>query len=151
MLEGASELRIMLCKEKRTAGTARVGTSVVAACGARWHPNGATCSTPHASQDQRLCTFFHGHMPRGHLPESCETKLLSVTRVRCAPTIGSMLSDYDIVYAAGIFVDDILDAVPIDKYFELFKPGTGGEGGFIRVAMNFDSNLPENGQGACRS
>ena len=50
---------------------------------------------------------------------------------------------------AGIFVDDILDAVPIDKYFELFKPGTGGEGGFIRVAMNYDTHLPENGQGAC--
>ena len=48
---------------------------------------------------------------------------------------------------AGIFVDDILDAVPIDKYFELFKPGTGGEGGFIRVAMNYDTHLPENGQG----
>ena len=32
----------------------------------------------------------------------------------------------------GIFVEDILEAVPIDKYFELFKPGAGGEGGFIR-------------------
>ena len=32
---------------------------------------------------------------------------------------------------------DILDAVPIDKYFELFKPGAGAEGGFIRVSMNF--------------
>lgn len=41
--------------------------------------------------------------------------------------------------AAGIFVDDILDAVPIDKYFELFKPGAGGDGGFIRVAMNYDT------------
>jgi len=51
---------------------------------------------------------------------------------------------------AGIFVDDILDAVPIDKYFELFKPGTGSEGGFIRVAMNYDTHLPENGQGARR-
>ena len=33
VLEGATELRIMLCKEKRTAGSSRVGTSVVAACG----------------------------------------------------------------------------------------------------------------------
>ena len=59
-----------------------------------------------------------------------------------------MQSVRDCPVCAGIFVDDILDAVPIDKYFELFKPGTGGEGGFIRVAMNYDTNLPENGQGA---
>ena len=67
VLEGASELRVMLCREKRQEG--RVGTTVVAAC--------------------------------------------------------------------GIFVADILDAVPIDKYFELFKPGAGGEGGFVRIAMSF--------------
>jgi hypothetical protein len=42
------------------------------------------------------------------------------------------------VAACGIFVADILDAVPIDKYFELFKPGAGGEGGFIRIGMTFD-------------
>ena len=40
-------------------------------------------------------------------------------------------------FVPGIFVQDILEAVPIDKYFELFKPGAGGEGGFIRVAMAF--------------
>lgn len=73
ILEGASELRIMLCKEKRSPTTSRIGSSVVAAC--------------------------------------------------------------------GIFVEDILDAVPIDKYFELFKPGAGGDGGFIRVAMNYDTQL----------
>lgn len=67
VLEGASELRVMLCRERRQEG--RVGTSVVAAC--------------------------------------------------------------------GIFVADILDAAPIDKYFELFKPGAGGDGGFVRVAMGF--------------
>lgn len=67
VLEGASELRLMLCREKRVG--ARVGTSVVAAC--------------------------------------------------------------------GIFVSDILDAVPIDKFFELFKPGAGGEGGFIRIGVKF--------------
>jgi len=32
---------------------------------------------------------------------------------------------------------DILEAVPIDKYFELFKPGEGAEGGFIRISMNY--------------
>lgn len=44
---------------------------------------------------------------------------------------------------AGIYVDDILEAVPIDKYFELFKPKNGGEGGFIRVAMNFSTESAE--------
>ncbi len=43
---------------------------------------------------------------------------------------------------AGIFVDDILDAVPIDKWFEMFKPGAAGEGGFIRVHMSFSENNP---------
>jgi hypothetical protein len=42
-----------------------------------------------------------------------------------------------VIAACGIFVDDIIDAVPIDKYFELFKPNAGGEGGFIRICMDF--------------
>eukprot|EP00192_Tetraselmis_astigmatica_P021189 CAMPEP_0117661012 /NCGR_PEP_ID=MMETSP0804-20121206/7311_1 /TAXON_ID=1074897 /ORGANISM="Tetraselmis astigmatica, Strain CCMP880" /LENGTH=289 /DNA_ID=CAMNT_0005467853 /DNA_START=214 /DNA_END=1090 /DNA_ORIENTATION=+ len=41
------------------------------------------------------------------------------------------------IAACGIYMSDILDAVPIDKYFELFKPGLGGEGGQIRVSMNY--------------
>ena len=45
--------------------------------------------------------------------------------------------------AAGIFVNDILDAVPIDKYFELFKPGAGGEGGYIRISINFVKDLKD--------
>lgn len=69
VLEGAKELRLMLCREKRTE--ARTSTSVVAAC--------------------------------------------------------------------GIFIEDILNAVPIDKYFELFKPGAAGPGGFIRISMNFEA------------
>lgn len=40
-----------------------------------------------------------------------------------------------VVTACGIFINDVLDAVPIDKYFEMFKPGTGFEGGFIRLKM----------------
>lgn len=42
-----------------------------------------------------------------------------------------------VVAACGIYMSDILDAVPIDKYFELFKPGLGGEGGQIRVGMTY--------------
>ena len=44
---------------------------------------------------------------------------------------------------AGIFVDDIIEAVPIDKYFELFKPNMLGGGGFIRIHMNFVKDLSE--------
>lgn len=43
---------------------------------------------------------------------------------------------------AGIFVEDILDAVPIDKWFEMFKPSAAGEGGFIRVHMSFSEDDP---------
>eukprot|EP00877_Chromochloris_zofingiensis_P012431 jgi/Chrzof1/7441/Cz02g24050.t1 len=42
-----------------------------------------------------------------------------------------------VLAACGIYVNDILDAVPIDKYFELFKPAGGGEGGFIRIGLDF--------------
>lgn len=49
---------------------------------------------------------------------------------------------------SGIYVSDILDAVPIDKYFELFKPGAGGEGGFIRLGLDYGSEPPELIQGA---
>ncbi|KAL6757982.1 hypothetical protein V8C86DRAFT_1573762 [Haematococcus lacustris] len=66
VLEGAGELRLMLCREK-IQGNKR-GTSVIAAC--------------------------------------------------------------------GIFLDDILKAVPIDKYFELFKP-SGGDGGCLRISMKY--------------
>uniref|UniRef100_A0A383VVM2 C2 domain-containing protein n=1 Tax=Tetradesmus obliquus TaxID=3088 RepID=A0A383VVM2_TETOB len=71
VLEGANELRVMLCRDKlvQSGSGVKRGTSVIAAC--------------------------------------------------------------------GIFVSDILDAVPIDKYFELFKPSAGGEGGFIRLGLDF--------------
>ena len=36
-----------------------------------------------------------------------------------------------------------MDAVPIDKYFELFKPGQGGEGGFIRIGMDYTKSLKD--------
>lgn len=40
-------------------------------------------------------------------------------------------------------MSDILEAVPIDKYFELFKPNAGGEGGFIRISMNYVKDLAD--------
>lgn len=48
-----------------------------------------------------------------------------------------------VIAACGIYVSDILDAVPIDKYFELFKPNAGGEGGYIRIGMKFVRSLDE--------
>lgn len=54
----------------------------------------------------------------------------------------------DLPADTGIFVNDILDAVPIDKYFELFKPGAGGEGGFIRIGMNFTKALKDRSNSA---
>jgi len=44
-----------------------------------------------------------------------------------------------VIAACGIYMNDIMEAVPIDKYFELFKPGQGGDGGFIRVGMNYSA------------
>ena len=107
VLEGATELRLMLCREKRT-GT-RVGTSVIAACGAP----GALCIHVHEVTSERL-----------QHPCWCAE--------RC-----------NVSFGAGIFVNDILDAVPIDKYFELFKPGAGGEGGYIRISINFVKDLKD--------
>jgi len=61
----------------------------------------------------------------------------------CGPYLDSRMSSMN-AFCAGIFVDDILDAVPIDKWFEMFKPGAAGEGGFIRVHMSFsEGNLSE--------
>ena len=42
-----------------------------------------------------------------------------------------------VLAACGIYMKDILEAVPIDKYFELFKPQEGKDGGFIRISMNY--------------
>lgn len=39
--------------------------------------------------------------------------------------------------ACGIYVSEILDNVPIDKYFELFKPSSGSEGGTIHIKVEF--------------
>ncbi len=51
----------------------------------------------------------------------------------------------------GIYVNDIIEAVPIDKYFELFKPSAGGEGGFVRLSLDYSkdaSQLP-GAKGSC--
>ncbi|KAK2076045.1 hypothetical protein QBZ16_001381 [Prototheca wickerhamii] len=40
-------------------------------------------------------------------------------------------------YVKGIYIRDLLDAVPVDKYFELFQPSSGLDGGFIRVSVNY--------------
>ena len=40
-------------------------------------------------------------------------------------------------------MNDILDAVQIDKNLELFKSGAGGEGGYIRISINFVNDLKD--------
>lgn len=68
---------------------------------------------------------------REHLDGAGELRIL-LCRPKPAGERGS-----SIIAACGIYMRDILDAVPIDKYFELFKPGEGLEGGFIRISMNY--------------
>lgn len=66
-----------------------------------------------------------------HLDGASELRIL-LCRPKATGDRGS-----SIVAACGIFMRDILEAVPIDKYFELFKPGEGAEGGYIRIYMNY--------------
>lgn len=40
-------------------------------------------------------------------------------------------------FAAGIYVREILENVPIDKHFELFKPQSGTEGGSIHIHAEY--------------
>ena len=52
------------------------------------------------------------------------------------------------VAACGLFVKEIIAAVPITKQFELFRPKNAGAGGMIQVAMNFktpEENTPAKG------
>mmetsp|Transcript_20904 Transcript_20904/g.57971 ORF Transcript_20904/g.57971 Transcript_20904/m.57971 type:complete len:211 (-) Transcript_20904:258-890(-) len=60
-----------------------------------------------------------------------ELRLILCRKSKPTPSVSPVIA------ACGIYMSDILDAVPIDKYFELFKPGLGGEGGQIRVSMNY--------------
>jgi hypothetical protein len=73
------------------------------------------------------------------LNNSTELRLLL-----CREKEGNGKKSTNVVTACGIFVKDILDAVPIDKYFEMFKPGTGKEGGFVRLKMNIISEADMN-------
>lgn len=59
------------------------------------------------------------------------------------PTHSPLAPAYRSPNQPGIFVNDILEAVPIDKYFELFKPNAGGEGGYMRIGMNFVKDLKQ--------
>ena len=50
---------------------------------------------------------------------------------------------------SGIYITEILENVPIDKYFELFKPSSGSEGGTIHIRVDFEAvdSAQANGQG----
>lgn len=75
-----------------------------------------------------------------------ESKELRIMLCKEKPRDGSgSKRNTAILAACGIYVKDILESVPIDKYFELFKPGEGGDralGGFIRVMLRTSSSNP---------
>lgn len=89
-----------------------------------WGPLPSCPLTPHRPPTHRPARSEH-------LDGSGELRIL-LCRPKPAGERGS-----SILAACGIYMRDILDAVPIDKYFELFKPGEGSEGGFIRISMNY--------------
>jgi hypothetical protein len=62
---------------------------------------------------------------------------------RSATSDLSQSSAFLMCCAPGIFVSDILDAVPLQKFFQLFRPAPGGEGGYILISMNFVKDLSE--------
>ena len=61
--------------------------------------------------------------------------------IACRTSPNGQRSETTVVAACGLFIKDVLSYVPIDKYFELFKPHHGGEGGFVRVKLNFTDAL----------
>ncbi len=168
MLENANELRIMLCREKRS-GT-RTGTSVIAACGElHTHQNHSLLALLFPLDTALDITPLHREAEaqppdcmqaksshrsfRSECMMSLDKKILRhklcidafvmLTSCRQAHTNSCNPIQKDRDHVAGIFVNDIMDAVPIDKYFELFKPGQGGEGGFIRIGMDYVKSLKD--------
>jgi len=72
------------------------------------------------------------------------SKELRIMLCREKPRDQAVKKSAFVVAACGIFVKDILDAVPIDKAFELFKPGETDStlGGYIRVTLRTGPNVP---------
>ena len=55
-----------------------------------------------------------------------------------------------IVAACGIYMRDIIDAVPIDKYFEMFKPGGCQRRGLCAPIQQGGGGSPGGGRGRGR-
>lgn len=91
-------------------------------------------------------TLQHHVLCRDLFEGSSELRLLL-----CREQTNNGRRSVHVVCACGIFVQHILDAVPIDKYFEMFKPGSGSDGGFVRLKMRLLSNadLVKKEKGAC--
>lgn len=156
VLNDSDELRLMVCREKFQAN--KRGVSVIAACGgSTWHSIAAPATIPLSSDMPRIFNaVFMLFMrllsvePRvgcQQAPNVCKSGIhVTCYRVPGACGCSRLVSFSDDVIAVwlcltGIFVKDILDAAPIDKYFELFKPSAGGEGGFVRIGMDFVKDL----------
>lgn len=169
VLDNANELRIMLCKDKvvHTSVGAKRGTAVIAACGASQTLNGR-CVDSHSvaasAAHYGACTWARSNP--AHARRQCLqlARRLLTAWLCCWPhALGALASpvrqrtpltplspSFTQHNPPGIYADDIINAVPIDKYFELFKPNAGGEGGFIRLALDFvtdPSQIPK--PGAC--
>lgn len=71
--------------------------------------------------------------------EGCEELRLIVCRKR----VKNNVEGTSVVAACGLFVKEVIAAVPITKQFELFRPKNAGAGGMVQVAMNFKT--PEDG------
>ena len=144
----------MLCREKKSSHS-RSGMAVIAACGQQFPPILSTTShhpkdcNPHSSPRYWTwgsCIYYWAF---GLAERLLNVKLESDLTISVWPVsikivrIGSDKADtHCSVHAAGIYVEDILGAVPINKFFELFKPRTttSAEGGMIKVSIEFEDH-----------
>lgn len=93
------------------------------------------CLTSRASDVRAVNTLAHESIFCRDLTESAQELRLLL----CRKTNKDGKERVTVVTACGIFVNDILEAAPIDKYFEMFKPGSGDEGGYVRLKMQMIS------------
>ena len=152
----------MLCRDKLTTlpdGSTKRGTQVIAACG--------ECSSSSAEQWQRrwpcrVCSW----RPRLAAPAHAAEPAHSPQHPAALPqrnkkhrnnnahlivngnkTITTTTTTITTITKKGIYVSDILEAVPLDKFFMLYRPGAGGEGGFIRLGLDYSTEAPQLARG----
>lgn len=97
-------------------------------------------NTPNQTVDDYTITWDHDL--RLEITEKSQELRIMLCKER--PRTGSGKKVAVVEAACGIYVADILKAVPIDKYFELFKPSemNSGLGGFVRIQMKSVTRKP---------